>query len=819
VFGTIEFDLKYAARSLLKRPAFTITAVLTIALAMAANATVFSVVNAVVFRARPVHKSADLTTVYVRDMEEPQSHLPVSYPDYLTIRDRANTLASVAAYSPLAGALGRGESTEFASGELVSPNYFETLGVAMSMGRAFAANDGTQSLVILSYGLWQRRFNADPFVLGKSIDVNSDPFTVIGVAPEKFSGLIRGVSPSFWITTDAPGGIPFDDRQALTDRRVRIFWVIARIAAGTGMAGADANIHEIGVQIREEHPESRTEQGFVSIPLDRIAVHPDVDTVIYPAAAVVTIISAFVLVIACVNLAGLTLSVAASKSKDIATRLAVGAPRWRIIQPLLLESTLIAAGGGISGLALAAAATRVLQAVPLPFPVPVFLDLAIDARVLAFTAAMTIMAALMFGLVPALRVSNPNVSHVLTEETGFVAGGRGRSRARRLLVVAQVALSVVLIVLSGLTVRSMNNADRIDPGFDRNGLAVGSINVGVRNYTRGRGRVFFRRLLDELQTMPGVESAAITSHVPLSMSIELVRTAAQTQQAIPENERLAADTAAVSRNYFRTMRIPVVQGREFDERDTNSSMDVAIVNETLAKRLWPDGAVLGRKLLVGPPGRMVAEVVGVARDGKYRTIGEAPLPFVYLNVEQRYHSVVNCIVRPSRRMASAATAISALRSALHQLDPDVPLYGLQSVDQRIGISIALPRYAAVLFGALALLGGLLASVGLHGIVAYSVSERRREIGVRMSIGSSPAASLWLVLREGLRMTAAGIGVGLVLAALAGGFLSSILYGVTPRDPLTFAGAALLMLATTIFACWIPARRASRVDPATVLRYQ
>jgi predicted permease len=438
---------------------------------------------------------------------------------------------------------------------------------------------------------------------------------------------------------------------------------------------------------------------------------------------------------------------------------------------------------------------------------------------MAFTAAMTIAAVLMFGLAPALRVSNPNVSYVLTEETGFVAGGRRRARARRVLVVAQVALSVALMVLSGLTVRSMNNANSIAPGFDRNELVVGFINVGVRDYSRARGRLFFRTLLEKLEAMPGVASAAITSHVPLSMSIELVRIASQSQQAIPVSERSAVDTAAVSRNYFKTMRIPIIQGREFNDRDTNSSADVAIVNETLARKLWPEGAVLGRKLVVGPPGNIEAEVIGVAKDGKYRTIGEAPLPFVYLNSEQKYRSVVNVIVRPSARLASHAAAISALRSALHELNPDVPLYALQSMDQRIGISIAAPRYTAVLFGTLAALGCLLASVGLHGVVAYSVSERKREIGVRMSRGSSPSQSLWLILREGLTMTAAGIVAGLVLAALSGGFLSSVLYGVTARDPLTFALASLLMLVTTILACWIPARRASRVDPAIALHHQ
>jgi predicted permease len=808
VFENVRLDLDYAARSLAKRPVFALTAITTIALAIAANTAVFSVVNGMIFRPRPVRKSTELVGIYGRNSEQPQSHLPISYPDYLYIRDQANTLGSVAAYSPIAGALGRGESTEFVSGEIVSPNYFDTLGAPLHMGRAFARDDVGKPVVILSYRVWQRRFNSDRNVLGKQIEINSDRFTIIGVASEKFAGMIRGVSASFWITTESRATLSTDVRMWLEDRRARIFWPIGRIAAGSGRTAVDSNIRQLASRLREQHPEDPNDLGFTVIPLDRIAVHPDVDTAIRPAALAVTLLSALVLVIACANLAGLTLSVASARSKDIATRLAVGASRWRIVQPLLLESLAIAAAGGLCGLLLAVAAIHAFQSMPLPFPAPIAFDLTVDTTVLAFTITMTVVAGLLFGLMPALRVSTPNPARILIEETGFIAGGRGRSKARRVLVVAQVALSVMLLVFSGLTARSMGNAGRIKPGFDINGLNVGSLNVGVRNYSVDRGRLFYSNLLAKLETTPGVEFAAFTSHVPLSMSFELVRVTSEAGQSIAENDRPASDTATVSRNYFRTMNIPIVQGREFRERDSNTSEPVAVVNETLARQLWPDGSVIGRKIIVGPS-RFVANVVGVARDGKYRTIGEAPLPFVYLNLEQNYQPFVTCIVRGRQ---------SALRSAVRDIDPDVPLYGLQSMDERIGISMALPRYAAFLFGALGLLGNLLASVGLHGVVGYSVSERTREIGVRMALGSTPTANLWLVLKEGLTITVVGVALGLAVAVATANFFSGILYGVSPTDPLALVAASLLMVVTTIAACWIPAMRASRVDPTVALRH-
>jgi predicted permease len=815
---------------LAKSPGFTAVAVLTLALGIGLNTSIFSIVNAVLFRPLPVREPERLAGVYNLEPREFITHTPMAYPDYRDLRDRAQSFEGVLAYSLTPLALERGDESEFVFGEAVSGNYFTTLGVRPALGRLLLPEDdvhrGAHPVAVLSHGAWQRRFGGDSGIVGREIRLNGHTFTVLGVATPEFTGLLRGIAPELWVpmamhpTLHAPTTVTVEDQTAkdvpaLDHRGRRWVWVMARLKSGVTLAQADAEARSIGRRLAEEYPQTNRERSVGLLAANDVKVLPGVDKVLYGASFVLLGAVGMVLLVASANVANMLLARATGRRKEIAVRLALGASRWRLVRQLLTESLLLSLAGGGAGLLLAAWSNAALNSLRLPLPVQIALGLALDGRVLVFTTLVAAATAVLFGLAPAMQTARTDLVAALKEEGTRAAGTRAKRRVQNAFIVAQVAVSLVLLICAGLSVRSMQNAHRIDPGFEPRGIILQSFQPALRGYSQPQIENYFRTLTERIRALPGVESVALASHVPLSFEVRTERAAAEGQDAGPERDWPEVDSSQVGPGYFATMRIPILRGREFAERDTPASPRVAIGNEALARRFWPGQDAIGKRVRMEQNGPYF-EIVGVARNGKYRTLGEEPRPFLYLALLQDHPKGPEVLVRTA---GDPAPLIAAVRREARQLDEKVPVVGVRTLEDAISVSLLLPRGGATLFGLFGLLGLALACVGLYGVLAYVVSQRTHEIGLRVALGAQAGDILRLVVGQGARLTLAGMALGFAGAAAATRVLQGILYGISPTDGLTFAGVGGVLLGVALVACWIPARRATRVDPMVALRYE
>jgi len=823
-------DLRSALRMLVKNPGFTIAAVLTMAIGIGLNSAVFSVVNAVLFRPLPVEAPEELVNVYTVTPNEFLSHLPWAYPDFEDLRAQNASFSDVMAYSFTPVALEHAGESELIFAETVTGNYFDALGVRPVVGRAFTADDDrrgeARQVAVLSHASWQRRFGGDPGVVGADVRLNGRVFTVLGVAPEGFNGLMRGLAPELWLPFEnirsfdlALAGVNIQDDDAgpqlnrLDDRARRWHWVSARLAPGVTPEQAAAEVATLGVRLAQEYPDSNEDRAFTALPASSVRVMPGVDQVLYTASFVVMGLVALVLLIACANLANMLLARTLSRRKEIATRLALGASRGRIARQLLVEGLALALLGGALGLALALASNKALGVLELPLPVQLVLDLAVDVRVVAFTFAMAALTAVVFGMAPAREATRADLAAALHEDARGSIGSVGRRRLRNALVVAQVALSLLLLICAGLSVRSARNAHSIDPGFNPAGVATAQFSPSLQGYDRARTEDFYRRLAERLEGQPGVRSVSYAASLPLTFEIRIEGVAAEGKDAAPTEEWPVVDVGDVAPGYFETLGIPVLRGRGFSEHDTADAPGVAVVNETLAARFWPGEEALGKRLRVDGE-EPYFEVVGVARDGKYRTLGEDPRPYLYRPVAQNFSDRQIVLVRGE---GDARALLPSIRQAVRELDDKMAMTGLEPLEQAMSSSLLLPRFGATLFGLFGVIGLLLAAVGLYGVMAYAVSQRTHEIGVRVAMGARRVDVLGMVVRQGLKLTAAGVVLGVAGAAVVTRSLESVLYGVSATDAVTFAGVSLFLVAVALASCYVPARRASRVDPVVALR--
>jgi len=803
--------LRHALRALRKSPGFTAVAVATLALGIGANSAIFTLVNAVLFRPAQVAEPERMVEIYTR--EDQNLYSTSSYPDYADLRDRATVFDGVIHYRLNSMTLTADQGRLVLWTEIVSGNYFQVLGIRPAAGRFFhpAEEDvrGAPSTVVLSHQFWERQFQRDPGIVGRTIRLNGQPFTVVGVAPASFTGMVRGMVPSVWVTV-ASTERTYGNPGILEGRANRGGWNKARLRPGATLEAARTEVAAIGRGLAETWPLTNAGREFTVVASTSVTVHPSVDGMLAAGAAVLLAVPAVVLLIACANLATLLLARAAGRRREVAVRLALGATRGQLVRQLLAEQMVLALLGGLVGLLLSAWLVRLLVVFRPPLPVPLSLDLAVDARVAAFTLGIALLTGLAVGLAPALRGSRVDLVPDLREGA---SGGRRGSRLRALLVAGQLALSMVLLLGAGLLVRSVGQAAEIDRGFDGSRTAVVAFDMQQSGVSADRGAAFYRDLESRVAALPGVTAVAFAHRLPLQLNYESTSLLVEGEIRPPDAPAWTVPVAWVSPQYFTAIGTPVVRGRAFAETDRADGPGVAIVSEAAARRFWPGQDPIGR-VVRRTAGGPAFEVVGVARDSKVMTLGEEPRPKVYFSTTQAYRPDLHLLVRVT---GDPAAILPSLRTLVRELDPEVGFTDLTTVNAQLAIALFPLRFTAGLLSALGVAGLLIAAIGLYGIIAHGVAQRTRELGIRLALGANAGRVAGLVLREGMVMVAAGSAVGLGLAALATRALRAWLYGVSPTDPVTFLAVPLGFALVAALACWIPARRATRVDPMVALR--
>ncbi|MHC4107669.1 MAG: ABC transporter permease, partial [Planctomycetota bacterium] len=755
--------------------------------------------------------------IYTQDADEEEVS-PQSYPDYLEIRERDDLFTGVVAHAANFFSLDLGGQPEVAFGEVVSGNYFDVLGVRLSRGRGFIPEEddvaGAPPVVVIGDGLWKRAFASDPDVVGKTLTIKGRPFDIIGVAPPEFTGLMVGFAADAWVPVASDAALSPGD-VALDSRGSRWIIVKGRLRPGVTVEQAQAGMDVLATRLAGEYPDTNDDRGFKLIPTNDVRIFPFIDRVLTPVAALLMTVVGLVLVIACTNLANLLLARAVARRKEIAIRLAIGAGRLRLVRQLLTESMLLALMGGVLGLLVAYWTATFLVSFRPPIPVTMSLDLSIDARVLGFTFIISALTGVIFGLVPALQATKPDVVPALKNEAATIKTRWRALGLRNSLVVLQVAVSLVLLIGAGLFVRSLTRAQDIETGFEQERIAIMGLLPDLNDYSAERGRALYDQLRERAGGMPGVEATAIASRLPLGFSVSITSVRVEGAEIDPD-EVPEMDYATIGDGYFEAMDIPLLRGRDFGDLDGESTQPVAIISEAGARLLWPGEDAIGKRVRIGGADEPFSTIVGVARDTKVRTLGEDHRPYIYEAFSQDYSPWMTLVVRTS---GDPAAILPALRSELQALDETLPIMELKTMTEHLGIMLFAPRMAAVLLGIFGGLAVLLATVGLYGVVAFTASQRTREMGIRVALGAEPIDVVRLVIRQAVALVGVGAAIGVGLAFLATRPLSSLLFGIGASDPVTFGGVTLLLAAVALLASLVPALRAARVDPMVALRQE
>ena len=813
-------DVRFGLRQLRRSLGFTVVAVLTLALGIGANTAIFSVVNAILFKPLPVSAPERLVDVYGFKPGEVLEGFAISFPDYQDFRDQAKSFEGLAAVTPpQLLAIARERESVLAPAQLVTGNYFDILGVTPFMGRTFDEGrdraPGGEPVVVLSYDTWQRQFNSDRQIIGRAIRVNGALLTVTGIAPPGFGGLWRGISLGLWIPITQDAVLHMHD--PMNDRGSHWLVAVGRLKGGYSIEQAQAELKTIAARLAVAYPE--TDKGLSArvLPAERVAILPGIDRFLHAGSLVLLGFVGLVLLVACANLAGAMLARATARQREITLRAALGAGRIRLVRQMFTECLLLALLGGACALFLTVPfnllVSRGLEDLNLPIPIRFSLRPSLDIRVLGFTLAVAAATTFLFGLAPALKSSRVSLVSRLNEGAAGGTGSAKKHRSLAVLVAAQVAGSLLLLICAGLSLRSVSNASRIDAGFDPSRAVTASFLPSRIDYTQSQTEAFYQELSDRIRALPGVLSLGRADRLPLSVDFATAPCAPEGRDSVPEERWLSVDQAHVSAGYFRTMRIPILLGRAFTEQDTSKSPAVVIVNQTLANLFWPGQDPIGQRVRLGG-NHEYYEVVGVARDGKYHTLGESHLPYAYMDLEQSSETDQILIARGG---GDPRLLLASIRQISQQLDPRIPMTDLETLEARARVSLLLPRTAAWLFGAFGLLGVILASVGLYGVVSYSVSQRTREMGIRMALGAEAQDISKFVIGMGLAPVLAGLLIGLAVACALTRVLSVLLYGISATDPTTLAATTAFLLCVAMVACYIPARRATKVDPVVTLR--
>lgn len=800
-------DVRFGFRQLLKSPAFTLAAVLTLALGIGANATIFTWLSAVVINPVSGVDSHELESI--RWFTPDGQQRVISWLDYLDIRKRNHTLQQLAVWSVTPLNLGEGAQPERLWSMVVSANYFDMLAVRPALGRTFVAdedeNPGGHAVVVLSHHVWQSKFGGDPGIVGRQILLNKRNFTVIGVAPDGFIGSVLGLRFDMWIPVTMIESVRGD---AILDKRgIQWLQTQARLNPGVDPRTAQADLTAISAQIAHEFHHDEKFNHAEAVPVWKDGG----GSILGPVMMLLMAVVGVVLLIACANVANLVLARAAGRRREIAIRLALGVGRGRLIRQLLVENGMLALGGLVAALAALPVTMHSLMGFAPSSDFPIGLAIQTNAGVVLFTVGVAAAATLLFGLAPAIRSTRPDVVAALKDDSGASASPK-KAWLRNSLVVAQVALSLVLLVSAGLFLKTLHRATAADPGFDPRNVLVAGVDLQPNGYDAAHGANVIRDMTAKLAALPGVTAVSTIEYMPLGLSGSS-STRFEAEGYVPaKNEEMMTNTNVVGPDYFHTMSIPLMDGREFTPSDNATAQPVAIVNQTFARRYFPRGAV-GRRVQIEGAWRIVA---GVARDSKFFTLDEKPAPWVYLPVTQDFASQVNFLVRTTGDPQSYARPVEA---AIHQIDATLPVFAVRPLATAISASYFGTRIGGAFLGFFGAVALALAAIGLYGVLAYTVSQRSREVGIRVALGASRGEVLKLILWQGLRMTGLGLAIGLGIALMVTRLMRAMLLDVSPTDLPTLAGVSALLAVVALGASFFPAYRATRIDPILAIRHE
>jgi len=815
---TLLQDFRYGLRMLAKSPGFTAVAVLSLMLGIGANTTIFTLAKGIFLQSIPVKDPARVVAFFSDQMSRkgpPQEYLPTPYLNAVDYRDDIQSFSGCSIVMFDGFNLTVSGRQQRVPAQLVNANYFNLLGVHPILGRAFSPDDESSErpVTVISYALWKTRFGSDREILGKSIQLDQMEYSVIGVAPADFRGLALG-NPDVWIPISlAEEVLTPQAKDFMHNRGFRLVSMVARLKPGVTLAQAQNEVHALGLQLQKQYPKVNGGRNETVVPINETSIPPQLHSVFALAGALMMVIVGLVLLIACANVANLLLARATQRQREIAVRLALGASRTRLIRQLLTESLLLALIAGALGIFCAYWAKSALLSF-LPLGLVRQLDFTLDARVIGFTLGLAIVATLIFGLMPALQASRGDTIAALKDRTGAPTGSARWYGLRGVLVMIQVALSLIALVGAGLFVHSLRNAEQINPGFEVRHELTMVLNPGAAHYAQPQAEALYRDVVQRVDGLSMVASSTLSDAPPLGGGLEWTTFTDGVDMSDPRNGVLTP-VVATTPGYFSTRGMTMLEGRDFTDADEANGAMVAIVNRAAANAFWPGQDPIGKHLHFITK-TWVVTVVGEVNTAKYASLGEPPTAVVYWPLKQHYSDFVFLFVRTK---GDPAKAIPTVRSVMRSLAPTVRLLGVETVEQTLDQSLTAPRVGAELLGTFGLLALILAAIGTYGVMSYSVNQRTNEIGIRMALGAQPSNVLRLILLNGMAMVFAGVVIGLGLSMLLAKSMNALLYGIGMFDPASFLSTAALLILVALGACWIPARRAMHVDPMVALRYE
>jgi len=807
-------DLRYAVRRLRRNPGFTATAILSLAIGIGGSTAMFSVVNAVMIRRPPLEAPEELLAVF---QSSPDSRWRMfSYPDYRDLRDGTSDVFSGLAFTrPTMTQLDLGDTKEIIAGEAVSGNFFTVLGIEAQLGRTLLPSDdvspGAHPVVMLGHRFWHSRFGGDPAVVGSEIRLGGRPYTIVGVASREYPGSVVFIAPAFYAPVMMSNELMPSTYDQLEARGDHGSFVTARLRPGVGLAQARAAVDRVADDMRQLDLENSDPDGsFLLVSKEEIIFFPPLDRFIRAASWLLMVVVSLVLVMAITNLASFFLARTLDRRKEIAVRLALGARRASISRQLLVETLLLGLLGGGSGVFLASLLLRLLARLDVGLPLPIDLDLSLDGSVLIFSFAVSLGAGLLLGMIPALQNRGMDMAATIRAEA---TGTGGKLRLRNSLVIAQVAISLFLLLGAGLFARSLARIGAVDPGFGSEPAGLLDIAVVSTMYEEGEGRELLRRMVERYEQLPGVEAVGLTSNLHLNpMNTQVSGINVDGVEPPPGREFHSVDRAVVDSGFFSATGVRIVEGRIFDDGDQPDSQPVVIVSEAMAGKFWPDGSAVGQMVRRGNGSGL--RVIGVASDAKVRSLGEAPRPFLYLPLSQDYTSFLTVVART--RMAPGRTALD-LVDAAGDIDSDLVVWNARTMSEHLRTVLLPARLSAGVVSAFAAIALILVVIGLYGVVGYAAAQRRREVGIRMSLGATGPAVIRLLMSTGLRLVLIGGAIGLAVTVFASRLMSGLLFEVSALDPVTLAAVVVILLGVTGVSTIVPAWSASRIDPARILR--